>query len=277
MSRNDALNKAVLDKLAESDGLSGEGQVEEAKVDTTEPVAEQQNTEEQADATPEQTSDKEKKTGLQKRLDKLHRDKMAEKERADAEKERADALEAKLKQLDGKMSDTSIESEQTLDEEGKKIIEKIVEGVLESQLKQREERTRREQLIDEQKQLTQRFEHTVLKAFEKEFDEESGMFSEKAIEKMKTLHEQFQASPKFWLSAMDKYGVEKAYDLATLSDLPTAMSPKKDSVDKILEKERLMKSVQPSSSNVVERVQRQSGENQKSYLSRIISSAIDKI
>jgi len=273
MSRNDALNKAVLDKLAESDELSGEGQVEEAKVDdTTEPVAEQQNTEEQADATPEQTSDKEKKTGLQKRLDKLHRDKMAE-------KERADALEAKLKELEDKASKPSIEGDEdlALDEASKKYLEKLVEGVLESQIKQREERTKQEQLMSEQKQFTQKFEQKVVEAYANEFDEETGMFSDKAIAKMQKLHEQFQASPKFWLDAMEKYGVDKTYDLATLSDLPTAMSPKKDSVDKILEKERLMKSVQPSSSNVVERVQKQEGENQRSFLSRIISNAADKL
>ena len=271
MSKNDALNKAVLDKLAESDKLSGEGQVEEAKVEQTEPVAEQQNTEE-AEATPEQTSDKEKKTGLQKRLDKLHRDKMAE-------KERADALEAKLKELESKTTNQGIkgDEEQTLDEEGRKIIEKIVEGVLESQIKQREERTKQEQLMSEQKQFTQKFEQKVLEAYANEFDEESGLFSDKAISKMQKLHEQFQTSPKFWLDAMDKYGVDKTYELATLSDLPTAMSPKKDSVDKILEKERLMKSVQPSSSNVVERVQKQEGENQRSFLSRIISNAADKL
>jgi hypothetical protein len=239
MSKNDALNKAVLEKLAESEQLSGEGQVEEATVEQTEPVAEQQNTEEQADATPEQTSDKEKKTGLQKRLDKLHRDKMAE-------KERADALEAKLRELESKQSKPSIQEgdeDIALDETSKKYLEKLVEGVLESQMKQREERAKQEQLMSEQKQFTEKFEQKVLEAYANEFDEKTGMFSDKAISKMQKLHEQFQASPKFWLDAMEKYGVEKTYDLATLSDLPTAMSPKKDSVDKILEKERLMKSV----------------------------------
>jgi len=263
------LQKVVLEKLAETDEGKPEvsGETQEAETEVKEEIKDEKpesTTETEEEVKPE------KKSGLQKRLDKLTRDKHELLERAElAEKKLAD--EKKVKE-----SSTDSDEELPLDEPSKKYLERVVKGLLDSQLKERENLDNQNRVANEKQEFNKQFEGKLLEAFSGEFDEDTGYFSETAISKMNKLHEQFETNPKFWLDAMENYGVDKTYTLATLGEISPKVEKKKDSVDKILEKERLAKSVTPSSSNVTERVQRREGENKRSYLGRIVANAMDK-
>jgi hypothetical protein len=290
MTFNKSLNEAVLKKLSESENLSGDSSsfgenknvssdnnqdnninnqisgINNKDIENNDKKAEETITKEDAD----------KKSGLQKRLDRLHREKMEAIEKANKEAERAMELEKKLN-AKSQSKDNESEDDFDLDEKSKQYIDKLVAGILESQLKKKDEEEKAKQIQADNKKLSEEFENKLFKAFEKDFDEDSGTFSDEAIEKMKKIYERFQSEPKFWLKAIDTYGIDRVYDLATLKEMPTAMTPKKDSVDKIIEKERLTKSLNSGSSNVSEDISKRKDETQKSYLERIIANAIDKI
>lgn len=290
MSFNQSLNEAVLKKLSESENLSGDSSSFGDKKDVSDEKNQDNNANSQftgnkdkAIENNDKNSDKiatkeeiEKKTGLQKRLDRLHREKMEAVEKANKEAQRAKELEEKLNNK-LKSNANNDEFDFDLDEKSKEYIDKLVAGLLESQLKKKEEEEKNKQIQSDKKKLTEEFENKLFKSFSKDFDDETGTFNDDAIEKMQKIYERFQGEPRFWLSAIDTYGIDRVYDLASLKDMPTAMSQKKDSVDKIIEKERLSKSLNSGSSNVSEDTSKRKGETQKSYLERIVASAIDKI
>jgi hypothetical protein len=289
MTFNKSLNEAVLKKLSESENLSGDGSSFDDKKNIPDENNQDNNINNQFSGNDKKDienndnkdgivakEDTEKKSGLQKRLDRLHREKMEAIEKANKEAERAMELEKKLNSKSQSNND-ELEDDFDLDEKSKQYIDKLVAGILESQLKKKEEEEKNKQIQSEKKKLTEEFENKLFKSFEKDFDEETGSFSEQAIEKMQKIYERFQGEPKFWLKAIDTYGIDRVYDLATLKEMPTAMTPRKDSVDKIMEKERLTKSLNSSSSNVSEDLSKRKDETQKSYLERIISNAMDKI
>jgi hypothetical protein len=290
MTFNKSLNEAVLKKLSESENLSGDSSSFGENKNVSSDNNQDNNINNQIsginnkdivnnDKKAEETITKEdadKKSGLQKRLDRLHREKMEAIEKANKEAERAMELEKKLN-AKSQSKDNESEDDFDLDEKSKQYIDKLVAGILESQLKKKDEEEKAKQIQADNKKLSEEFENKLFKAFEKDFDEDSGTFSDEAIEKMKKIYERFQSEPKFWLKAIDTYGIDRVYDLATLKEMPTAMTPKKDSVDKIIEKERLTKSLNSGSSNVSEDISKRKDETQKSYLERIIANAIDKI
>lgn len=290
MTFNKSLNEAVLKKLSESENLSGDSSSFGENKNVSSDNNQDNNINNQIsginnkdivnnDKKAEETITKEdadKKSGLQKRLDRLHREKMEAIEKANKEAERAMELEKKLN-AKSQSKDNEYEDDFDLDEKSKQYIDKLVAGILESQLKKKDEEEKAKQIQADNKKLSEEFENKLFKAFEKDFDEDSGTFSDEAIEKMKKIYERFQSEPKFWLKAIDTYGIDRVYDLATLKEMPTAMTPKKDSVDKIIEKERLTKSLNSGSSNVSEDISKRKDETQKSYLERIIANAIDKI
>ena len=262
------LKNVVLEKLAESNKDSGETEVATQEVETETEVVDETKANEEVKA--ESEAKPEKKTGLQKRLDKLHREKMEAIERAtllEEQLEKAKAVKEPSKESDGELE---------LDDASKQYLERVVKGLLESQLKEKEELTFKQKVVEEKKSYTKEFESKLLESFANDFDEDTGFFSDASITKMQALNEQFEANPKWWLDAINEYGVETAHTLATLGKMTPSVKPKQDSVDKILEKERLTKTVNPSSSNVTEKVQKREGENKKSFLNRIIMDAVKK-
>lgn len=291
MNFNKSLNEAVLKKLSESENLSGDSSSFGENKNVSSDNNQDNNINNQIsginnkdivnnDKKAEETitkEDSDKKSGLQKRLDRLHREKMEAIEKANKEAERAKELEEKLNSKTKQTPDNYDDDGFELDEKSKQYIDKLVAGILESQLKKKDEEEKAKQIQADNKKLSEEFENKLFKAFEKDFDEDSGTFSDEAIEKMKKIYERFQSEPKFWLKAIDTYGIDRVYDLATLKEMPTAMTPKKDSVDKIIEKERLAKSLNSGSSNVSEDLSKRKDESQKTYLERIISNAMDKI
>lgn len=266
------LQKAVLAKMAESDVKTQEVTDDSGKKSLE--VVKTDEVSKETESGTEEKATEDKKTGFQKRLDRLHREKM---EAIEAAK----ALQAQLEELKAqktvKSEESETDSEFELDENSKKYLERVVSGLLESQLKQKEELENQQRIQTERQMLTKEFESTMLKEFANEFDEEGGYFSDEAVEKMQKLHNQFQTNPKWWLDAMKNYGVDKAYTLATLGEITPKVESKKDSVDKILEKERLMKTLTPESSNVKETIKMQAGESKKNFLNRIVSKAIEQV
>jgi hypothetical protein len=137
--------------------------------------------------------------------------------------------------------------------------------------------TKQQQEQLEQQQIASKFEEKLMVSLANEFSEDTGEFTDKAKEMILTISDKFQKDPKWVLAAIDAYGIESAYNILTLSDLPTKEIQKKDSIDKLLDKERLMKSAKSDSSNVTQRVEKKAGESPMNYLKRVMMSAADKI
>ena len=266
MDRED-LVKAVMAKEA-----VGEVATETTEVKTiSEPTLEETNEQKEQPSVEQeatQKADVEKKTALQKRLDKLTREKFEAIERAN---ELQRLLEEKSKPVVEKP--TSLE----VDDETNAFLDAFINERVEKKIAERESLTQQQKAQLEQQQIASKFEEKLMNSLANEFSEDTGEFSDKAKEMILTISDKFNKDPKWVLAAIDAYGIENAYNILTLSDLPTKEIQKKDSIDKLLDKERLMKSAKSDSSNVTQRVEKKAGESPMNYLKRVMMSAADKI
>jgi len=257
------LVKAVMEKVeqtpTETENVSDEAVNTEAEVETKE-------TKPDDSGEKEKQQEIERKTGLQKRLDKLHREKMEA-------IERANELQRKLDEKESRKVESDDSERPALDEESRELFRTEVLNIL----NEFEQKSSQQKAKLEQDKLLEQFNDKIIKSFYNEYDEDSGSYTEAAQESIKAIYDVFSKDPQMWLKAIDKYGIEAVLRIIKQEDLPVAVSKQKDTVDKILEKERLMKTPKADSSNVTEKIERRPGENQKQLLKRIISNAMDRI
>ena len=261
------LVKAVLEKEAVAEVKTEVA--EEQKATPTLEVTNEQNEQPSVEQEATQKADVEKKTALQKRLDKLTREKFEAIERANELQKLLEA-QSKPKQDEPK---SSLE----IDDETNAFLDAFINERVEKKIAERESLTKQQQEQLEQQQIASKFEEKLMVSLANEFSEDTGEFTDKAKEMILTISDKFQKDPKWVLAAIDAYGIESAYNILTLSDLPTKEIQKKDSIDKLLDKERLMKSAKSDSSNVTQRVEKKAGESPMNYLKRVMMSAADKI
>jgi hypothetical protein len=262
------LVKAVQEKLAVSE-VANEAPGKETNAKPTVEVTTEQN-QEQPEVVNEEANKKadvEKKTALQKRLDKLTREKFEAIERAN---ELQRQLEEKSKPKE------EIKSSLEVDEETNAFLRGLMKEIVSEELTEKQKYLDSQKAKMEQQEIASKFEEKLMLSLANEFSEETGEFSDKAKEIILTISDKFQKDPKWILQALDVYGLEDVYKLLTLSELPVKQVEKKDSIDKLLEKERLMKSAKPDSSNVTQRIEKQAGENNLNFLKRIIGEAAKK-
>jgi hypothetical protein len=234
--------------------------------ETTEPTVHEENNPSEPEAT--QKADVEKKTALQKRLDKLTREKFEAIERAN---ELQRQLEAKSNPKE------EIKSALEIDDETNAFLDNFINERVEKKIAERESLTLKQKEQLEQQQIANKFEEKLMLSLTNEFSEDTGEFSDKAKEMILTISDKFQKDPKWVLAAIDAYGIENAYKILTLSDLPEKQVEKKDSIDKLLDKERLMKTAKSSSSNVTQRIEKQQGETPYNFLKRTMMGVADKL
>lgn len=208
-------------KEIEAEVLNELSRMEESVLEAKEPdVVEQiEESEENAEAPGENTSqsqdvgkksdgiNKEKKSGVQARIDKLTRS-------VKEAQERAEKLEAELiaeREAKSVRKEADSDEEIELEPSHANFLSKKIREEAEKILAERDKRAKEEAMKHKQEEMIENFKTTVMKDYGNSFDTETQSFSDDAAEQILSLTELISTNPSFYMPKLEQFGAKRLY------------------------------------------------------------------